>query len=228
MAGLIVGAKEGPAPAINRFDDGFGDIHGSHMVERKSAQDRCGKGKPTSSGEEGSTPTCQVLITGGQKWKTIVHRNLGGGEGQPEICLGEGRYRGTKSRGQLKSKARGDSNMEEGGLMIINGKASSLLKELKEVLDLKDSLKRVAHEDQRVIGILEHRARITRNQRVRNGGSQGRVPKETMQDVGNNDEKVGKKRVPLLEAFSAVNPTVRDSVEEDNRFSCTQEVIHLG
>lgn len=79
------------------------------------------------------------------------------------------------------SKAGGDSNREKGGFVVINGQARGLLKELKKALGLKDGLMSTSQKNKSVIGVLEHGTGITRDQGVRNGGSNGWQLEETAQ-----------------------------------------------
>lgn len=68
-----------------------------------------------------------------------------------------------------------NTNREESGFMIIDGQASSMLQEFKDMFSFDDGFSRAVEEDKGVVGIQKNRARIARDQRVTDGRSKGGV-----------------------------------------------------
>jgi hypothetical protein len=75
--------------------------------------------------------------------------------------------------------------------VVINGEASGFLEELKYMFSLEHRISRAAEEDQRVVGILQDRARCARDERMNERGRVARVMEETVKHISNDDEKIG-------------------------------------
>jgi hypothetical protein len=52
-------------------------------------------------------------------------------------------------------------------------------------------------KDKRVIGVLKNRARLVLEKRMADGGSKRMVLEQTLKDIGNYDEQIRGKRIPL-------------------------------
>lgn len=77
-----------------------------------------------------------------------------------------------------------------------------------------------------VVCVLKYGTRAIRNKRVADGGSKGRVLKQTAQDVSNNDKEIRRERFALPEAIATIDPTARDTIEEDSRFATVKEITN--
>jgi hypothetical protein len=110
--------------------------------------------------------------------------------------------------------------------MIINGEASSLFEELKDMPGLKDSVMGAIKEDESVVRILKDRTRVIRNNGVPNRGGERRVLKQTTQDVCYNDEQVRRERVTLPKPVAAIDPGARNAIEKDCRLASDQEITN--
>lgn len=93
------------------------------------------------------------------------------------------------------------------------------------MLGLGNCSARTAEEDEGVVGVLKNGTRSTREKRVRDAIRDGRVLEQTSQDIGDDDEEIGRQRVTLTEAGFTVNPTTRNTNKEDRSLPRGKEVM---
>ena len=81
-------------------------------------------------------------------------------------------------------------------------------------------------DNEGVIGILQDRARKGGGERVFKRPIAGRQKDKTLEGVSNKDEEVGRERVSLSEAMTALDPITWLAVEEDGRLTGKEERNH--
>jgi glutaredoxin len=130
MTGIITNLEKSTAPAIDSFDDRLRDLQGRHIVKRDRTKNCSRKSKTPSSIKERGMPFEEVLITRREERKTIVDRNFVGRQRESEISLRERGHSGAQSIIQFLGHVRLDGDRQEYGLVIIDGQARGLLKQL--------------------------------------------------------------------------------------------------
>lgn len=76
-----------------------------------------------------------------------------------------------QTRWQAPEQTQGNCNGKKSSFMVINGKTSSLLEELKDIPGLKNSSAGTIKDDEGVVRILENGTRTVMNKGVPDGGS---------------------------------------------------------
>lgn len=107
--------------------------------------------------------------------QSASNRYLMRGQWETEISLDKGGHCSVKGGCKILGSISRNTNREESGFMIIDGQASSMLQEFKDMFSFDDGFSRAVEEDKGVVGIQKNRARITRDQRVTDGRSKGGV-----------------------------------------------------
>jgi hypothetical protein len=94
-------------------------------MERDRAKERSGEGEASSSIEQRSTPTSEVLVARSNKREIVVNRNLIGGKREAKVRLREGGHRSAKNIGEGLRNVIRHTNGKKGGLVIVDGETRS-------------------------------------------------------------------------------------------------------
>jgi hypothetical protein len=171
VASLLTCPKEGPTPAINRFDDGFWNGDGRHEVEGKGAENGGTEGETPSSIKQGSAPLGEVFVTRRKEREAVVDRDFVGGKRKTKVGLGEGRDGSAEGNSKLMSMLIFHSNRKEGSLVVVDRKAGCRFKELENTLSSIDRFNVALNKNQGVIGVLKDGAGKVSHQGVSKRGS---------------------------------------------------------
>lgn len=112
--------------------------------------------------------------------------------------------------------------------MVVDGEARGRFKYSKDVLDLMHSIRAASKEDNGVVGVLNDRARSAINEGVAEGRGEGGVVEQVAKNISNNDEEVRRQRIALPEASATIDPSPRDTVEEDRRLPSLKQGVDPG
>lgn len=90
--------------------------------------------------------------------------------------------------------------------MVVDGEASCILENTKNMLSLENSLRGAMKENKSVISVLEDGARSIRDERVEERGGEGGIMEEAAENISNNDEEIRGEGVALPKAVAVVDP----------------------
>lgn len=133
VALVLTSPEESASSLVDGLDHRLGDAERGHEVKRHRAEHRGAQGKAPSTVQEGGLPTGQVPVTRGDEREAVRDRNFVGAEGKAKVSLGEARSSSAEGGGKGIGFSSWDMNGKEGRLMIVDGEASGVLKELKDL-----------------------------------------------------------------------------------------------
>lgn len=140
--------------------------------------------------------------------------------------MGEGGYSCSKGSRKSVGLIRWHTDRKKSSFVVIDGKPRGIFKDLQDTFSLDDGVTGAFKKNKRIVSILKDGTRRIGDKGVNDSMSQGRVMKQTAQEVSNDNEEVGRERVSLPETIPTVNPPPRHTVEEDRGFASGKESMN--